>query len=327
MRVSGYALVLGAGGFIGNHLVTRLKQEGYWVRGVDRVRPAFDCSVADDFVLTDLRDFASTTGVIDRPFDEVYQLAAEMGGAGYIFTGQHDFEIFQRSSRINQNVVDALVRIPSDRVLFSSSACVYNQLKQLPDVNFHCREEDAYPAYPDSEYGWEKLFSERLYTLLDGLGQTQARIIRFHNIYGPCGTWSGGREKAPAAICRKVAEAEDGGVIDIWGDGSQIRSFLFIEDALDGMTRAMRSDVALPMNIGSDEFVSIRDLADIAIEISGKQLRIQFVEGPTGVSARSSDNAFVTRSIGWLPRIGLREGLGRTYAWIEAQVSSISVTA
>jgi nucleoside-diphosphate-sugar epimerase len=315
-------LVLGAAGFIGGHLVARLKQEGFHVRAVDRVRPPYRQCEADEFILGDLCDPATVAQAMDQPFDEVYQLAAEMGGAGYIFSGQHDFDIFSHSARINLNVVEALDRIPAGRVLFSSSACVYNQFKQTPDAAYHCREEDAYPAWPDSEYGWEKLFAERLYGLLGARGHTQARIIRFHNVYGPYGAWTGGREKAPAAICRKVAEAADSGQIEIWGDGRQLRSFLFIEDALDGMIRAMRSDVAQPLNIGSDECISIRELAELAIGLSGKSLSIACIEGPQGVAARSSDNALVTRSIGWSPRVSLRQGLGETYPWIAQQVAS-----
>jgi nucleoside-diphosphate-sugar epimerase len=314
------ALVLGAGGFIGHHLVKRLKDEGFWVRGVDRVYPSFEKTHADEFVIGDLCEPAFAEQAINQPFDELYQLAAEMGGAGFIFTGEHDFDIFFNSARINMNVVTALTKQPAKRAFFSSSACVYNQEFQKSDADFYCREGDAYPAFPDSEYGWEKLFSERLFALLGTRGETQVRLARFHNIFGPLGTWQGGREKAPAAMCRKVAETPHGGTIEVWGDGRQLRSFLFIDDCLDGMTRVMRSDCSLPLNVGSDVFVSIRELAEMAIRISGKNIAIRYVDGPIGVDARCSENSIVTEKTGWAPVISLEQGLSQTYAWIGAQV-------
>ena len=314
------ALVLGAGGFIGNHLVARLKSEGFWVRGVDRKYPEFGTSYADEFVIADLRSPQETEKCFDRPFDEVYQLAAEMGGAGYLFIGDNDFDVMANSSMINLNVARSCTRETTGRILFTSSACVYNEYNQSDLNNYTCEESTAYPAHPDSEYGWEKLFSERLYQTLEANLGVPTRIARLHNIFGPSGAWCCGREKAPAAICRKVAEAPDGGEIEIWGDGKQIRSFLYIDECLDGIRALMQSECNKPLNIGSDRPISINDLALMAIEISGKQLSLRHKSGPQGVRARCSDNALVDRMLGWKPKQPLREGMEVTYSWIERQL-------
>ena len=264
------ALVLGAGGFIGSHLVRRLKNEDFWVRGVDLKYPEFSDTAADDFVIGDLRDQYICRQVIDRRFDEVYQLAADMGGAGYIFTGEHDADVMHNSATINLNVVDACHRRNVKNIFYSSSACMYPSHNQEDPDNPNCVEDSAYPANPDSEYGWEKLFSERLYLAYNRNYGMNCRVARFHNIFGPEGTWTGGREKAPAAICRKVASARDNGTIEIWGDGKQTRSFLYIDECLEGVVRLMRSSFTGPVNIGSEEMVTINQLADMVIRDFGK---------------------------------------------------------
>lgn len=314
------ALVLGAGGFIGSHLVKRLKAEGLWVRGVDLKFPEFAETEADDFVIGDLREQSICREVIDRRFDEVYQLAADMGGAGYIFTGQHDADIMHNSATINLNVVDLCHKRNIKRVFYSSSACMYPAYNQEDPENPNCAEDSAYPAAPDSEYGWEKLFSERLYLAYNRNFGMQCRVARFHNIFGPEGTWTGGKEKAPAAICRKVASAAQGGEIEIWGDGTQTRSFLFIDECVEGILRLTRSDFEGPVNIGSDEMVSINQLVDMVSEIAGKPLRKRHIDGPLGVRGRNSDNRLIEEKLGWRPNQPLSEGLKQTYAWIERQV-------
>lgn len=314
------AIVFGAGGFIGNHLAARLKDDGYRVRGVDRKYPEFGASAADEFVIADLCSQQETASSFDRPFDEVYQLAAEMGGAGYLFTGDNDFEVMSSSSLINLNVTRLCTKETAGRILFTSSACVYNEDNQSDLDNYTCKESTVYPAQPDSEYGWEKLFSERLYQSLARNGGLPVRIARLHNVFGPRGSWCCGREKAPAAICRKVSEAADGGEVSIWGDGRQIRSFLYIDECLDGMRALMKSDCTIPVNIGSDEAVSIGDLVTMAIEISGKRLSVRHEPGPQGVRARCSDNELVEKELGWRPRKSLRQGMEATYGWIEQQV-------
>jgi GDP-D-mannose 3',5'-epimerase len=314
------ALVLGAGGFIGSHLVRRLKGEDFWVRGVDLKYPEFSDTVADDFVIGDLRDQNVCRQVIDRRFDEVYQLAADMGGAGYIFTGEHDADVMHNSATINLNVVDTCSRRNIKNVFYSSSACMYPSYNQEDPDNPNCAENSAYPADPDSEYGWEKLFSERLYLAYNRNYGMNCRVARFHNIFGPEGTWTGGREKAPAAICRKVASALNNGTIEIWGDGKQTRSFLYIDECLDGVIRLMRSTFADPVNIGSEEMVTINQLAEMAIGISGKRLRITNVPGPVGVRGRRSDNKLIKAKLGWAPSEKLIRGLEKTYAWINQQV-------
>ena len=314
------ALVLGAGGFIGSHLVRRLKREGFWTRAVDLKYPEFSDTVADDFVIGDLRDQYICRHVIDRRFDEVYQLAADMGGAGYIFTGEHDADVMHNSATINLNVLDACHRRNNRHIFYSSSACMYPSHNQEDPDNPNCVEDSAYPANPDSEYGWEKLFSERLYLAYNRNYGMDCRIARFHNIFGLEGTWTGGREKAPAAICRKVAQTRDNGTIEIWGDGKQTRSFLYIDECLEGVLRLMRSSFTGPVNIGSEEMVTINQLANMVIGISGKQLSITHVPGPMGVRGRNSDNKLIKAKLGWEPTEKLHVGIERTYAWIEAQV-------
>jgi nucleoside-diphosphate-sugar epimerase len=314
------ALVLGAGGFIGSHLVRRLKREGFNVRGVDLKFPEFSDTAADDFVVGDLRDPLFCRSVIDRRFDEVYQLAADMGGAGYIFTGLHDADVMHNSAMINLNVADACWRRNVQQVFYSSSACMYPAYNQEDPDNPKCSEDSAYPAAPDSEYGWEKLFSERLYFAFNRNHGMRSRVARYHNIFGPEGTWDGGREKAPAALCRKVARAQSGGTIEIWGDGKQTRSFLFIDECLEGTTRLMRSEWEGPVNIGSEEMVTINQLARMVIDISGKQLGVTHIEGPVGVRGRNSDNRLIREKLDWAPAEPLVKGLERTYAWIETQV-------
>jgi GDP-D-mannose 3',5'-epimerase len=313
------ALVLGGGGFIGSHLVGRLKSEGYFVRAVDLKRPEFSNSAADEFVVGDLRDPALCAEAIDQRFGELYQLAADMGGAGYIFTGEHDADVMHNSALINLNVLDACVRQGIRKVFYSSSACIYPAHNQTDPANPNCAEASAYPANPDSEYGWEKLFSERLYLSYRRNKGLNCRVARFHNIFGPEGTWQGGREKAPAAICRKVARAADPGVIEIWGDGAQTRSFLYIDECVEAVRRMMRSQFDGPVNIGSEEMVSINAMARMVIEISGKRIGIVHVPGPTGVRGRNSDNRLIRTELGWEPAMSLREGLVTTYGWIEQQ--------
>ena len=314
------ALVCGAGGFIGGHLVKRLKAEGMWVRGVDLKHHEYAESEADDFVVGDLRDPYFCRQVIDRRFDEVYQLAADMGGAGFIFTGENDANIIHNSGSINLNVVEACHKRSIRRVFYSSSACIYPAFNQEDPDNPNCEESSAYPAAPDSEYGWEKLFSERLFLAYRRNHGMQTHVARYHNIFGPLGTWQGGREKAPAAICRKVAAARSGDAIDIWGDGRQTRSFLYIDECLEGTTRLLRSNFAGPVNIGSEEMVTIDQLVDLVADIAGKRIDKRHITGPTGVRGRNSDNRLIRDRLGWAPSAPLRRGLEQTYAWIDAQV-------
>lgn len=313
-------LVCGAGGFIGTHLVDRLVAEGCEVRGVDLKLPAFSETNAQEFVVGDLRDRDFFRSVVDRPFDEVYQLAADMGGAGYIFDGANDAEIMRSSAACNLNALDACLRAGALSVFFSSSACIYPLRNQLDATSPDCAEESAYPADPDSEYGWEKLFAERLYLSHNRNLGMRNRVARYHNVFGPLGTWTGGREKAPAAICRKVAEARDGDEIEIWGDGAQTRSFLFVDECVEGTIRLMRSGVEQPLNVGSEEMISIDGLVDLVSDIAGKRLSKRHVPGPTGVPGRNSDNRRIRAELGWSPSRPLREGLEATYRWIEAQV-------
>lgn len=316
------ALVCGAGGFIGSHLVKRLKQEGYWVRGVDLKYPEFSETLADDFVIGDLRDFDLCRAIVDTKFDEVYQLAADMGGAGYVFTGDNDADIMTNSSLINLNIIRACYQRNVKRIFYSSSACVYPLYNQLDPQNPKCSEESAYPAAPDSEYGWEKLFSERMYLAYHRNYGMEVRIARYHNIFGPEGTWEGGREKAPAALCRKVALAKLKGLesIEVWGDGEQTRSFLYIDECLDGTLIFTRSDWTGPVNIGSEEMVTINQLANLIMEIANVQLEIIHVPGPLGVRGRNSDNKLIYQKLKWKPSLPLRFGLEKTYHWIEEQV-------
>jgi len=317
------ALVLGAGGFIGSHLVRRLKSEGFWVRGVDRKYPEFSPSAADEFVLADLKNPVLVQKIWIPGADEVYQLAAEMGGAGFLFTGEHDAEVMHDSALINLNVLDQCARQPAKKIFYASSACIYPRYNQNNPETPDCSEDSAYPADPDSEYGWEKLFSERLYQAYSRNFGLHVRIARFHNVYGPEGTWVGGREKAPAAICRKVAQAESGDFVEIWGDGKQTRSFLYIDDCLDGIRAVMDSASGTPLNIGSEEMISIGDFTRMIIEISGKNLLIRCTNGPQGVRGRNSDNRLVTRQTGWTPRFSLKNGITQTYNWVAAQVSAL----
>ena len=293
--------VCGAGGFIGSHLVKRLKGEGFWVRGVDLKFPEFSETHADDFAIGDLRDQQFVSAVVDRRFDEVYQLAADMGGAGYIFTGENDADIMHNSATINLNMLDACHKRNIKNVFYSSSACMYPEHNQLDPDNPNCREDSAYPANPDSEYGWEKLFSERLYLAYNRNHGMNCRVARYHNIFGPEGTWQGGKEKAPAALCRKVAEANSGGQIEVWGDGLQTRSFLYIDECLEGTIRLLRSDFEGPVNIGSEEMISINGLAEMVIGISNKQIEINNIPGPFGVRGRNSHNDLIEQKLGWKP--------------------------
>lgn len=331
------ALVLGAGGFIGNNLVTYLKDKGYWVRGVDIKKPDYGKSNADEFLLYDLRKYSNVEAVFRLEktmkfsfhklpfseafgFDKVFQLAADMGGIGYI-SGGNDGDIMYNSALINLNVAGVLKSYPETRLVYTSSACIYPEYNQNSPEEVNCKEESAYPAQPDSEYGWEKLFSERLYKSFINDFNLNINIARLHNIYGPLGTWDGGREKAPAALCRKIAKTEDGGIIEIWGDGSQTRSFLYIDACLEGLYRLSECDIIEPVNIGSTEMVTITELAELIIDISKKDIHIKYVDGPTGVNARNSDNDFIKERLGWEPRYSLRKGLEKTYKWIESQVN------
>ncbi len=316
------ALVCGAGGFIGSHLVKRLKREGFWVRGVDLKYPEFRETEADDFVIGDLRDPHTCKDVVDTRFDEVYQLAADMGGAGFVFTGENDSAIMHNSATINLNVLEACRGRNTKKIFYSSSACIYPLYNQLDPDNPKCSEDSAYPAAPDSEYGWEKLFSERLYLAYRRNYGMDTHVARYHNIFGPEGTWRGGREKSPAALCRKVAETPDGGEIEVWGDGKQTRSFLYIDECLEGSIRLLRSDFPGPVNIGSDEMVTINQLAGLAMEIAGKKLSIKHVPGPLGVRGRNSDNNLIGEKLGWRPSASLKEGLTTTYHWIKEQLAN-----
>jgi len=335
------ALVLGAGGFIGNHMVKRLKSEGYWVRGVDLKFPDHDKSQADHFVIRDLREsrdveqlvgwagacrdpYTTFASHFNKAFDEIYQFAADMGGAGYIFTGEHDADVMHNSATINLNVLNAVRefnkthKVNSTKIFYSSSACMYPEHNQLDPNNPNCAEDSAYPANPDSEYGWEKLFSERLYLAYNRNYDIPVRIARFHNIYGPLGTWDGGKEKAPAAICRKVIMSN--GEIEVWGDGEQTRSFLYIDDCIDAVRLLMQSDFMGPINIGSEEMVTINELVDCAADIGRKKIKIKHIPGPTGVRGRNSDNRLIWEKLRWAPKYNLRAGLEYTYDWIETEI-------
>ena len=314
------ALVCGAGGFIGSHLVKRLKNEGYWVRGIDLKRPEYGATAADDFIVADLRYVESWKQALDVPFTEAYQLAADMGGAGFVFTGENDADIMHNSAMINMHMAKFAVENKIGKVFYSSSACMYPAYNQEDPDNPNCAESSAYPAAPDSEYGWEKLFSERLYFAFFRNYHLDVRVARFHNIFGPEGTWTGGREKAPAAMCRKVAEQPNGGEIEIWGDGKQTRSFLYIDECVEAVRRLMQSNFHGPVNIGSEEMVTIDQMAQMVMEIAGKKLSLRHVPGPIGVRGRNSDNALIAKEMGWKPSRPLKEGLSKTYAWINSQV-------
>lgn len=313
-------LILGAGGFIGSHLAVRLKNEGHWIKGIDLKQPEFAASACHEFVTGDLRDARFCRTHINEPFDEVYQLAADMGGAGYLFTGENDYNVIHNSAAINLTVSALAIELGVKKIFYSSSACIYPKHNQLDPDDPKCTEDSAYPADPDSEYGWEKLFSERLYLSAHRNHGLNVRIARFHNVYGPQGTFNTGREKAPAALCRKVAEATNGGSIEIWGPGTQTRSFLYIEDCLDGVRKLMDSDFTGPVNIGSEEKISLNGFAAMIIGISGKTLHIKNIDGPVGVNGRTSHNRLAAEKIGWQPRIRLQQGIAATYEWISSQV-------
>ncbi len=311
------ALVCGAGGFIASHLVKRLKQEGSWVRGVDQKKPEFSPTAADDFLQVDLRERDACQAALELPkgpFDEVYQLAADMGGMGFIHSAE--CEIMRNSALVNINMIDAAARAGVGRYFFSSSVCIYRDMEfGEPELT----EEQAYPALPDNEYGWEKLYAERMALAYGRRFGMQVRIARFQNCYGPEGAWTGGREKAPAAICRKVAEAPDGGTVEVWGDGSAIRSYTYVDDMVDGIYRLAHSELIVPTNIGSPEYVSVDELVRTVAEVAGKRLSIVHVKGPVGVLSRNFSNERIY-STGWRAGFSLRDGIGRTYPWVEAQV-------
>jgi GDP-D-mannose 3',5'-epimerase len=312
-------LVNGAGGFIGSHMVKRLKAEGFWVRGADLKKPEFSETAADEFVVGDLRDPGVVASVVDD-IEDIYQLAADMGGAGYIFTGEHDAAVMHNSVLINLNTLQLGTEAGVKRFFYSSSACIYPEFNQMDPLNPICTENSAYPAAPDSEYGWEKLFSERLYLSYMRNYHVTVRIARFHNIFGPDGTWDGGKEKAPAALCRKVAQAPEGGGIEIWGDGMQTRSFLYVDECVEGVRRLMESEFIGPVNIGSEEMVTINQLAELVMQVAGKKLTIRHIKGPLGVRGRTSDNRLIFEKLGWRPSRPLTEGLEKTYAWVAGQV-------
>ena len=323
------ALVLGAGGFIGSHMVKRLRAEGYWVRGVDLKNTEFSSTQANEFVTGDLREVGLVAQVLDvngDSFDEIYQFAADMGGAGFVFTGENDAEIMHNSCTINLNVLEEQRKFneklgkSTTKIFYSGSACMYPEYNQLDPDNPDCREESAYPAAPDSEYGWEKLFSERLYLAYNRNHGIPICIARYHNIFGPEGTWDGGREKAPAAICRKVAYLPtEGGAIEVWGDGEQTRSFLYIDECIEATWRLMQSDFQGPVNIGSEEMVTINQLVDTVAKVAGKNVNKIHIDGPLGVRGRNSNNDLIRENLGWDYKMTLEEGIAKTYAWIEEQ--------
>ena len=358
------ALVLGAGGFIGSHMVKRLKKEGYWVRGVDLKYPEFSDTEADEFIQGDLRDKSFVERVIQykgeqgnfyesvpyryiEPFHEIYQFAADMGGAGFIFTGENDADIMQNSASINLNLLDAQQKLNETfdgsegwsecnrpcldwitKIFYSSSACMYPEYNQLDPDNPDCREESAYPAAPDSEYGWEKLFSERLYLTYSRNYGMPVCVARYHNIFGPEGTWKGGREKAPAAICRKVANAGLADTIEVWGDGEQTRSFLFIDECIEATWRLMQSDFKGPVNIGSEEMVTINELVRITAKVAGKSIgRDHILDAPLGVRGRNSNNDLIRKELGWDYTQTLEEGIRKTYNWIEQQICKETISS
>jgi nucleoside-diphosphate-sugar epimerase len=316
-------LVCGAGGFIGGHLVKKLKREGHWVRGVDLKLHEFSKSPADEFIVGDLTDQSLVRQVLDMPFDEVYQLAADMGGAGYLFTGENDANVMHNSALVNLNIIQQALKVGVKKLFYSSSACIYPSYNQEDPQNPKCSEDSAYPAMPDSDYGWEKLFSERLFQAFNRNYNMDVRIARFHNIFGPEGTYTGGKEKSPAAICRKVAEAEDGEWVEVWGDGLQTRSYLYIEECLEGIERLMNSDFVGPVNIGSEEMVTLNQLAEMVIGFSNMNLYIKNVEvAHTGVRGRNSDNNLIKKELGWAPSKPLSEGMRKTFEWIALQVNT-----
>ena len=313
-------LVCGAGGFIGTHLVASLKKKGYYVIGADLKFPEFSVTLCDEFHIMDLRSQVSVETLITDDIYEIYQLAADMGGAGYIFTGEHDADIVHNSAIINLNIVHEMVKKGVNRVFYSSSACMYPSYNQKDPANPLLSEESAYPASPDSEYGWEKLFSERLYMSYARNYGIRARIARFHNIFGPLGSWNNGKEKAPAALCRKVAMCEDKGIVEIWGPGNQTRSFLYIDECIEGIHRIMSSDCEFPLNLGSERMISINNLAFLIAKLNNKNISISNIEGPMGVRGRNSHNRLIKETIDWAPGEDLEYGLTQTYNWINEQI-------
>jgi nucleoside-diphosphate-sugar epimerase len=312
------ALVLGAGGFIGSHLVKNLKEDGFWVRAVDLKKPEYWNTYADDFIVGDLKNKNVVEKILNKKFDEVYQLAADMGGAGYINTGDNDAEVMSNSILINVNILKQAEKIGIRSIFFSSSACVYPEYNQTNPDNPNCKESSTYPAAPDTEYGWEKLFSERLYFAYNKNYGMNNKVARYHNVYGPYGTWNGGKEKAPAAICRKVIESQDS--IEIWGDGKQTRSFLYIDECIKATRMLMDSDFNGPVNIGSEEMVSINELVDIACLVERKVLDKVYIPGPLGVRGRNSNNDLIKEKLGWSPSVNLKDGIEKTYLWIKDQI-------
>lgn len=314
-------LVCGAGGFIGAHLVKKLINEGNKVTGVDLKYPEFSESQCNHFIIGDLREQSVCRKILNVYYDEIYQLAADMGGAGYIFSGENDAAVMHNSSLINLNILEQSLKTGAGKIFYSSSACIYPEYNQTDPDSPNCAEDSAYPAQPDSEYGWEKLFSERLYLAFHRNTGLDVKIARFHNVFGPEGVFSGGKEKAPSALCRKVAEACNGGTIEIWGDGKQTRSFLYIDECLEGISRLMSSDFQGPVNIGSDEMISINDLTMMILKIAGKKLNIKHIIGPQGVRGRNSDNHLIYKKLNWKPELALEEGLQKTYSWIHSQIN------
>ena len=316
-------LVCGAGGFIGYHLVKDLKKQGHYVVGADLKRPLYGPTDADEFYLYDLRNPKLVEQLITNDFNEIYQLAADMGGTGYIGTGEHDSDIMHNSAMINLNVVHEACKKGIKKILYTSSACVYPERNQTDPDNPLCSEDTVYPAEPDTEYGWEKLFSERLYFAHRKNYNIDAKVVRLHNIFGPQGSWNDGKEKAPAALCRKVAECLDGGQVEIWGPGTQTRSFLYIEECLKGLQMIMSSNIDQPVNLGSERMISINDLALLIAGIAKKQLTIQNIKGPVGVMGRTSHNKLIEELLGWRPDENLEYGLEHTYNWIKGQVNVV----
>jgi nucleoside-diphosphate-sugar epimerase len=327
------ALILGAGGFIGSHMANRLKSEGYWLRGVDLKEPEFSKTTCDEFIIGDLRNYEFVKSILKLPnnedFNQIYQFAADMGGAGFVFTGENDADIMHNSATINLNVLESvrqsneLTNLNKTKIFYSSSACMYPAYNQVDPSNPICKEDSAYPAAPDSEYGWEKLFSERLYFAYSRNYKIPVRVARYHNIFGPEGTWDGGREKAPAAICRKVANAKQVDQIEVWGDGEQTRSFLYIDECIEATRRLMEHKVFIgPINIGSEEMVTINQLVDIAAKVAGKEIKKKYIAGPLGVRGRNSDNTLIREVLSWDYEQSLQVGIEKTYKWISDQIAA-----
>lgn len=309
-------LVCGAGGFIGTHLVTNLKKKNYYVIGVDLKHPEFSSTDADEFYIMDLRDQKNVENLLTTDIHEIYQLAADMGGAGYVFTGENDANIMHNSATINLNILNEMIKKGIKRIFYSSSACMYPSHNQTDPSNPLLSEDSAYPANPDSEYGWEKLFSERLYLAYAKNYNLRVRIARLHNVFGPLGSWNNGKEKAPAALCRKIAYAKDNDTIEIWGPGNQTRSFLYIEECINGINKIMNSECIFPLNLGSERMISINDLTLLIAKLANKKIKIKNVPGPIGVMGRNSHNKLIRETINWAPMDNLEYGLANTYDWI-----------